>query len=169
MYLCCIGKPFHLDIKESLSELKLLYKQTKNYRQKIRIKSLILTKEKTFKTREELANYLGVGASSIYRWSKTYSSSGINSMLTISNGGKRREVVTADIHQALKEKLYDSSTPLLGYRDAVLWVKEQFGITIKYQTLRSYMIKNFGTKLKVPRKSHYKKDQQAIEAFKKTT
>ena len=30
------------------------------------------------------------------------------------------------------------------------------------------MIKHFMTKLKVPRKSHYKKDEQAIEAFFKT-
>ena len=40
---------------------------------------------------------------------------------------------------------------------------------ISYTTLRNYMITNFKTKLKSPRKSHYKKDEQAIEAFKKTT
>jgi len=31
------------------------------------------------------------------------------------------------------------------------------------------MIKHFKTKLKSPRKSHYKKDQQAVNAFLKTT
>jgi len=164
-----MGKYLELEIKESLTELKSLHKKTKNYRQKIRIRNLILTKEKKFKDRETLAKYLGVGASSLYRWTKTYRNSGIEAMLTISNGGKRREVITSSMHQALEEKLNDSSTPLLGYWDAVIWVEEQFGQKIKYQTLRSYMKKNFGTKLKMPRKSHYKKDEQAIEAFKKTS
>ena len=39
---------------------------------------------------------------------------------------------------------------------------------MKYNTLRTYLIRHFGTKLRMPRKSHYKKDEQAIEAFKKT-
>ncbi len=40
---------------------------------------------------------------------------------------------------------------------------------INYHTLRSFMITNFDTKLKQPRKSHYKKDEEAFEAFKKTS
>ena len=58
-------------------------------------------------------------------------------MLEISNGGKRREVITPVIHKILEEKLNDNENPFLGYKDA--------------------------------RKSHYKKDEQAIEAFKKTS
>ncbi|MGY0408373.1 MAG: hypothetical protein ACWIPJ_08480 [Polaribacter sp.] len=40
---------------------------------------------------------------------------------------------------------------------------------MKYNTLRTYLIRHFKTKIKVPRKSHYKKDDQAIEAFFKTS
>ncbi len=164
-----MGKYVKIEVTESIDELIILQKKTKNYRQKIRIKSLILTKKDKFKTREELADHLDVGTSSLYRWTKTYLESGIESMLKISNGGKRRQVVSKLIHQGLEKKLNDSSAPLLGYWDAVNWVKAEFNIDLKYQTLRSYMIKNFGTKLKSPRKSHYKKDEQAIIAFKKTT
>lgn len=89
-------------------------------------------------------------------------------MLVISNGGKRREVVPSHIHQDLETKLNNSTDPLLGYNDAVEWVKKEFDIELKYQTLRAYLIRHFGTKLKTPRKSHYKKDEQATEAFKKT-
>jgi transposase len=31
------------------------------------------------------------------------------------------------------------------------------------------MIRNFGSKLKTPRKSHYKKDEVAFDTFKKTS
>ncbi|MFT5601590.1 MAG: transposase, partial [Flavobacteriales bacterium] len=56
-----------------------------------------------------------------------------------------------------------------GYNDAVLWIKQEFGYDLKYHTVRAFMIRNFGTKLKTPRKSHYKKDEVAFEAFKKTS
>ncbi|MFT5602686.1 MAG: hypothetical protein ACI9N1_002945, partial [Flavobacteriales bacterium] len=41
-----------------------------------------------------------------------------------------------------------------GYNDAVLWIKQEFGYDLKYHTVRAFMIRNFGTKLKTPRKSH---------------
>jgi len=77
-------------------------------------------------------------------------------------------VINSEIHKALAVKLNDSEEPLLGYRDAVLWVNNKYDLEIKYNTLRTYLIRHFKTKLKSPRKSHYKKDEQAIEAFLKT-
>jgi hypothetical protein len=40
---------------------------------------------------------------------------------------------------------------------------------VKYKTLYSYVRLNFDTKIKVARKSHVKKDEQAVEDFKKTS
>ena len=42
-------------------------------------------------------------------------------------------------------------------------------VAVKYHWLSAYMIKCFKTKLKSPRKSHYKKDDQAVKAFLKTS
>ena len=56
-----------------------------------------------------------------------------------------------------------------GYNNAVLWIQQEFGYEIKYHTVRSFMIRNFGSKLKTPRKSHYKKDEVAFDTFKKTS
>ncbi len=39
---------------------------------------------------------------------------------------------------------------------------------IKIPLIEKYMIKHFKTKFKVPRKSHYKKDEQVIETIFKT-
>ena len=164
-----MGKHFKLEIQESKSSLESLYKSTKDFRKRLRISSLILTVDNKFKTRVELAHYLGVNATTLYHWTQTYSKSGLDAMLTISNGGKRREVITADIHKILEEKLTDSANPFLGYKDAQLWFIQEHGLNLNYHTLRSYMKREFNSKLKMPRKSHYKKDEQAIEAFKKTS
>jgi len=162
-------KRIEIDIKEDLDFLKQLQKKESNYRLKTRIQSLILTKENKFSRRIDLANHLGVGIASLDRWTRVYKKSGLDSMLTISNGGKRRNSVPKEVHDGLAKRVYDSNSPFLGYWDAVLWVAKTYGIEMKYNTLRTYLIRNFKTKLKEPRRSHYKKDEQAIEAFKKTT
>jgi len=89
-------------------------------------------------------------------------------MLDIASGGLRKRSSLEVIHKELEDKLNNSRDPLLGYWGAVSWVRDNFGIEVKYNTLRTYLIRNFKTKLKSPRKSHYKKNEQAIEAFKKT-
>ncbi|MCG8410329.1 MAG: hypothetical protein MI739_03485 [Bacteroidales bacterium] len=80
------------------------------------------------------------------------------------SGGKRRGVISTEIHRSLEKKVNDSRDPFLGYWDAVLWVKKEHDLDVKYNALRIYLIRHFKTKLKAPRKSHYKKDGQAIEA-----
>ena len=162
-------KYIEVEITEDIAYLKNLRKRENNHRLKTRIQSLILTKEKKFKRRMDLATHLGVGIASLDRWTRKYKSSGLDAMLTISQGGARRNSVPKEVHQGLKEKVSDSENPFLGYWDAVRWVKENYNTDIKYMTLRAYLIRNFNTKLKEPRKSHYKKDEQAIEAFKKTS
>jgi transposase len=164
-----MGKQAIIDIKETTEDLDLLYRKTKSFKIKRRIKSLILTKSKKFNTREELAKYLGINVKTLYVWTKTYQEEGLTAMLIMSGGGKRREKVPIAVKKALEEKLNNSTSPLQGYTDAVEWVREEFDLDINYHTLRSFMIANFGTKLKQPRKSHYKKDEKAFEDFKKNS
>ena len=164
-----MGKKVKIEIKEDLAYLKKLRKNENNHRLKTRIQSLILTKENKFPRRLDLAVHLGIGIASLDRWTRVYKKSGMKSMLTISNGGVRRNSVPEEVHEGLAKKVDDSKNPFLGYWDATMWVKKNYGLEIKYNTLRTYLIRHFKTKLKEPRKSHYKKDEQAIEAFKKTT
>jgi hypothetical protein len=49
------------------------------------------------------------------------------------------------------------------------WIEKEFNKQVKYNTLLKYSIKNFGSKVKVARKSHVKKDEEAVSAFKKTS
>jgi len=116
-----------------------------------------------------LAKHLGIDTKTLYVWTKTYQEKGLDAMLIMSGGGKRREKITNTLKNELEKKLNNSTSPLQGYTDAVEWVRTKFNIEVNYHTLRSFMIVNFGTKLKQPRKSHYKKDEKAFESFKKTS
>jgi len=164
-----MGKRSIIEVKERKEELKRLYSSSRSYQTKRRIRSLQLTQENKFETRLELAKYLGIDVKTLYTWTKLYQSQGIESLLKSTSGGKHRKVVPDKLKELLDKKLNDSTSPLQGYTDAVLWVKQESGIEINYQTLRSFMITNFGCKLKQPRKSHYKKDELVFETFKKTS
>ena len=96
-----MGKRVEIEIKEDIGYLKSLLKGENNHRKKIRILSLILTKEKRFTRRLDLATYLGVGIASLDRWTRVYKKSGIVPMLTISNGGIRRNSVPREVHEGL--------------------------------------------------------------------
>jgi len=158
-----------IKIKEAESVLSSAYHKVSDSRIKLKIKALILFRKGNFKKQEDLSSHLCIGYSTLRRWLKDYMTKGFESYIKEPVRGKPKSVVSPELHQALENKLKDSQTPLQSYLDAVMWVKANHGIEIKYHSLRNYMIKHFKTKLKVPRKSHYKKDQQAIEAFFKTT
>lgn len=164
-----MGKVFKFTIKESVDELKLAQRKEKNQKKKLRILSLILTREGKFLRRVDLAKFLGVNITTLNKWVDKYRVSGLKGILEMKSGGKRREIVPVSIHKEIEAKLNDSTAPLQGYNDAVLWIKQEFGYEIKYHTVRAFMIRNFGTKLKIPRKSHYKKDEVAFATFKKTS
>ncbi len=164
-----MGKVFKITIKESFSALKIARRKEKSQKKKLRILSLILTKEARFLRRVDLAKFLGVNITTLNKWTDKYRDSGLEGMLELKSGGKRRETVPASIHKEIEYRLNDSTTPLQGYNDAVSWIKQEFGYELKYHTVRAFMIRNFGTKLKTPRKSHYKKDEVAFVTFKKTS
>lgn len=169
LYLSCMGRTSKIIIKEDLNTLKTLYKKESNSKLKLRIKCLIYTKENKYKTQTILSTHIGIDYSSLKRWLKQYMEEGLAAYLNIRSGGNKASIVCKEIHEKLSDKLNDSTAPLKGYWEAQQWVKDNFGLEIKYNTLRTYLIRHFKTKIKAPRKSHYKKDDQAIEAFFKTS
>jgi len=157
-----------IQIKESTSELKSLYKKEENFKIRQRILCLSLIKSQKIKKQEAIAIHIGVNYATVKRWLKQYREEGISSLLSIKSGGNKQSIITPSIHQSLSKKLNNPKNPLRGYWDVVIWLKENHNLDIEYHTVRSYLIRHFKTKIKSPRKSHYKKDESAIIAFKKT-
>ncbi len=164
-----MGRLMKLEITESISELKKIQKRQSSIKAERRVLCLILLKSNKFSKQESLADYLGVGRQCLVQWLSLYRKSGIDGILLSSSRNKPSKIITPEMHQGLYEKVIDAQNPLLGYWDAQNWIKEEFKTEVKYHWLRAYMIKHFKTKLKSPRKSHIKKDEQAVESFFKTT
>ena len=103
-------------------------------------------------------------------WLKAYKEEGVNAMLIGSKPRKaKKRKISKEVHAGLSAKLNDSFEGFESYVYAVEWVKENYGVSYPYSTLRDYMIDVFGTKIKQPRKSHIKKDLEAQADFLKLT
>ena len=156
-------------IKESYLELVSLQRKQTLYRVEKRVIWLIELQKGKFSTRESLTTYLGINLRTQERWIQRYISAGIEGLLSDKPKNLKSRIITPEIHQGLSNRLHSSEGAFLGYWDAVQWVKDQYGVDVKYHNLRRYLIQHFKTKLKTPRKSHYKKDVSAEKAFLKTT
>lgn len=163
-----MGKHAHLDITETMAELKNLLSKQKTLKGEKRIKCLLAIKSAKFDTRGELADYLGIHIRTQERWLNNYKAGGVAQMLVDKPKNKQSKFITPIMHKGLEQKVNDPHNPFLGYWDAQDWVKTQYGVDVKYHLLRKYLIQHFKTKLKTPRKSHYKKDDEAEKAFLKT-
>ena len=87
--------------KGTIKALECLRKSTTNFRLKTRLLYLIIKDDIRDKILESLAQLLDISISSIGRWKTTYIEEYLSKLLTISIGGKRREVVIPDIHKVL--------------------------------------------------------------------
>ncbi|MFD2733597.1 hypothetical protein ACFSSE_17955, partial [Pedobacter alpinus] len=133
-----------------------------------RMRCLIEIKSGRFDTRQELADYLLVHIRTLERWVNDYKCGGIVQMLSDRPKNKQSKIITPAMHKGLEQRVNDPHNPFLGYWDAQNWVRQEYGIDVKYHRIREYLKQHFRTKLKTPRKSHYKKDGEAEKAFLKT-
>lgn len=163
-----MAKPREFTIKESVSQIQALRKKQCNFKHEKRLIWLHSIASKRFKTRKELAEYLNISPKTSERWSVKYMDNGIKGLLSDQPKILGSRIITDQIHKGLEAKVNSSSDPFLGYWDAQNWVNQTYGIEVKYHLLRHYLIQHFKTKLKSPRKSHYKKDADAEKAFLKT-
>jgi len=163
-----MGKQAQINIKETRKELENRYAQERRIKSRTRIKSLLLIQSGEFETRQAIADYLHVHIRTMERWLNRYKSKGMDYMLEDLPKNKGSKIITREIHEGLATRVNDPHNPFLGYWDAQNWVKETYGIEVKYQRIREYLIQHFKTKVKSPRKRHVEKDVQAEKAFLKT-
>ena len=163
-----MSKRKEFKILESLDEIKKLRsKQSLLYKER-RLLWLQIIKESNKITRESSSKKSGISLRTQERWIERYNSGGIEVLLNDAPNLKKSKIITEEIHQGLSARVNSSDNPFLGYWEAKDWVLSEYGVEITYHWIRAYLIKHFKTKLKTPRKSHYKKDSQAIDAFLKT-
>lgn len=166
-----MSKPLIFTITESMSELKSLIKKSSLMMQpRLRMILLIKKAEDTGISKRALMEGVPASSQSIQNWRTAYKTGGIENLL--SNGRKGRagrpSVFSKEQQIAIGKKLNDPKNNLRGYKELQAWIKQEFNIDIKYNTVLVYSVRKHQSSVKVARKSHVKKDEQVTETFKKS-
>ena len=165
-----MSKAKQLHIKENVVDLKrLLANRSITISNRIRMLILIKNNESESFSKQALGKMLGVSSSSVQIWRKLYEKGGLSLLLEDKRVGFKPSLITPEEHAKISEKLHDPTNGLRGYVELQDWISEEFDKAIKYNTLLKYCGRNFGSKSKVARKSHVKKNLQAVEDLKKTS
>lgn len=162
-----MAKALQITIREKLEKLQQLKRQSPLHIRP-RIQMLILLKQESALSKIALSERLGVDPNSIQTWRTQYRQEGIRKLLTDKRGGNRKSRIDARTHRSIKKRLSNPKGALKSYKELHRWVEEQFGLTVPYSTLNGYVKRTMGAGLKVARKSHVRKDEQAVKVFKKT-
>jgi len=165
-----MAHPKKIHIKESQALLKSLQRKS-GYLISNRIRVLIEIKKHEAKgiSKRSLSAITGINHNSILKWQAMYLAGGINAILKHGRVGFKKSILNNKEHKAIEKKLHDPKNGIRGYVELLDWVKEELSVEIKYNTLVKYAMRHFGSKIKVARKSHVKKDEEAVQAFKKSS
>ena len=164
-----MAKTIDITVIESEQHLNYLLRLQSRPRQQSRVKALLMIKQGKVKYTSEIAKKLRFSRRAIYDWLQSYKEGGIDGYLSVSSRGKRDEKLDNEEKEALSEKLKDASTDITSYVELTHWASGQFGKEIPYHVIYKFCRQRLNSRLKTARKSHHKKDEQAVEAFKKTT
>ena len=178
-FFCCIfglynkynmAHPFQITVKESIAELRQLQRNSGPLISK-RLLMLIEIKRhaETGISKRDLSKITGINHNSIVKWRNQYNQEGIQSLLTHGRIGFKKSVISKEEHSRIEKKLKDPKNGIRGYQELLEWVQKDMGKDMKYITLLKYAQRHFGSKIKVARKSHVKKEEEQVNTFKKTS
>ena len=164
-----MANALNVNVRETLPELKkILNTIPLHHSPKIRMLMIIKGSEVDL-NKNELATQVGVNHNSIQKWRKKYQSGGIKALLSDGRIGFKPSVISKEAHEQIRIKLHNPEGAFTSFKELQHWVDANFVPGINYNSLRHYVKRNFGVKLKVARKSHVKKNKDAVELFKKTS
>jgi len=157
-------------VKESMEELKSM--KRKSSRLIIpRLDMLIKLKKHNGRlSRLKLAAMLKVSDKSVKTRREKYIKGGIEALIARKEKkGRVSKIFGPEERSFLEETFNNPKNGIQGYAELMKIMNDRFKKTFNYSTLRDYCIRNYGTKIKVARKSHVKKDEEKVADFKKTS
>jgi hypothetical protein len=155
-----------ITIKERLSVLKQLHRGSASHLRP-RIQLLILIKTGKAFSKQSLADALGVDPNSAQSWKMRYEQGGMELLLGDKRGGFKKPIIDEVTDKAIQLRLSNPKEAPRSFKELQQWVNDNYIPGINYQTLNKHVKRKYGAKIKVARKSHVQKDEQAVEAFKK--
>ena len=113
----------------------------------------------------EIMKITGVSRQTVFTYRDTVVEKGVEGLLSRRWAGARKPTVRGALTQEFLEKLEEGK--FRQARDAQSWIKKRTRKTLTESGVRQ-LIRRLGGRLKVPRKSHVKKDTKAAEEFRAT-
>jgi len=155
-------------IQETPSGLKKLQTQQKDLSRFRKIQGLYLLKTGEVKTVTHLADYLGVHRVTIQKWLKIYRQKGVSGLLREpeDQGGRPKQLEDSAIAD-LQERLSKEEQGFRSYGEIQKWLEENYQIFLNYKTLYHLVKYKLKAKLKVPRRSAARKNEEEAKDFKK--
>ena len=99
-------------------------------------------------------------------WIKLYEQDGLSGIVAIKSGGNNTKVISNRAISFISDKLSTANTTITSYVELQLLIEEELNQKIPYGALYAHCRGKHKSKLKVSRKSHYKKDPEAEMLFK---
>lgn len=153
-------------IQEDLTTLKKLYQSSTTELRRDRLKMLYYIKRKSYSYRSDLAKKIGRRPTTVGLWIKLYEQEGLSGILQIKSGGNNTKVISNKAIAYISNKLSTANTTITSYVELQLLIEEELNQKIPYGALYTHCRRKHKSKLKVSRKSHYKKDPEAEMFFK---
>lgn len=164
-----MSAPKIFTIKETESEIKKLLKSSNPMIAK-RLHALLVFKrnEHCGISKRLVSEETGVNHNSVQTWRSLYIEGGIKMLMSHSNTGYKPCLINSDQEQVLKNVLDNPHNGIVGFIELLDWFNKTYQTSINYKTFHGFVVRKFKAKIKVARKSHVKKDEQAVATFKKT-
>ncbi len=153
------------EITESVEVLKDLLRKARKKHEILRLNMLYLLKSGEAKNRVQVARLLGVDRTSVGTWLQAYETGGLEKMLQRGYAPGREPILTEEQQTLLLEELRKPEG-FTSYVEIQKYIADTFGVKMNYKTVYAMVHDKWGAKLKVPRKSHVKKNAVATETFR---
>jgi transposase len=157
-------------IKESVAVLKRLIKKSKPFiATRLQVLLLMKQQETTGISKRTVADLIGVNHNSVQTWRTLYINGGIEALISHDNIGYKPSIINAEQEKVLEKKLNDPLNGVVGFVELLAWFNDYFDVDVNYKTFHGFVVRKYNAKIKVARKIHIKKDEQAVATFKKTS
>ena len=109
---------------------------------------------------------LGRGSATVQRWLKTYTESGITTLVSRKKGSRRPPIINMKVTEQLLKEL-DDPEGFKSYEEIRTWLKAVEGVEASYKVVHDTVRYQMKAKLKLPRAVGIKHQREAEQEFKK--
>lgn len=151
-------------ISESAEELLDMIRKESKGRFRDRLRLLWLLKTGKAESMTHAAELCGITYHTAAEWLCRYENGGIPELLCLKTVPGRQRAISGEVPEDLKERLSEPEG-FRSYNEIRTWLMDEYDLDIPYKTVHKTVRYYLGAKLKSPRPSHVKKDEEKVREF----